>query len=97
MTCGNPFQPWFAEHEEAVLMNIDTKRYAEELFPSNYESWRHCVEVKCNLALTAEFIQARIAVLGDPHHVESRRFTNLYGEPWREQVLAWFQRAATEV
>ena len=74
----------------------DTERYAAELFPSNYASWRYCIEVKCSLALTPEFLQARIAVLGDPHHEESRRFARLYGEPWREQVLAWFQRAAAE-
>ena len=72
----------------------DTERYARELFPSNYASWRYCIEVKCGLALTPEFLQARIAVLGDPRHEESRRFTKLYGKPYHEQVLAWFQRAA---
>ena len=75
----------------------DTARYTEELFPSNYASWRYCIEVKCNLALTPEYIRSRIAVLADSRHEESRRFARLYGESWREQVLAWFQRAAAEV
>jgi hypothetical protein len=75
----------------------DTTRYAEELFPSNYASWRYCIEVKCNQVLTPEYVQMRIAVFSNPQHEESRRFTNLYGEPWREQVLAWFQQAATEM
>ncbi len=48
-----------------------TERRAAELFPSNYASWRYCIEVKCRLALTPEFHQARIAALGDPHHDES--------------------------
>ncbi|MBT3010540.1 MAG: hypothetical protein KUF77_04070 [Candidatus Thiodiazotropha sp. (ex Lucina aurantia)] len=74
----------------------DTARYADEMFPSDYASWRYCIEDKCGLALTPEFVQARIAVLGDPHHEESRRFASVYGEPWREQVLVWFQRAAAE-
>ncbi|MDJ0806502.1 MAG: hypothetical protein QNJ78_06675 [Gammaproteobacteria bacterium] len=74
----------------------DTERYAGELFPSDYTSWRYCIEVKCGLALTPEFLQARIAVLGDPRHEESRRFAELYGRSYREQVLGWFQRAAAE-
>ena len=73
-----------------------TDRYAAELFPDDYISWRYCIEVKCGLALTPEFLQARIAVLGDPRHEESRRFASLYSESYREQVLAWFQRAAAE-
>ena len=78
-------------------MADDTERYAAELFPGDYASWRYCIEVKCGLALTPEFLQARIAVLGDTRHQESQRFASLYGEPYREQVLAWFQRAAAEV
>jgi len=78
-------------------MADDTERYAAEMFPSDYPSWRYCIEVKCGLALTSEFLQARIAVLGDPRHEDSQRFAKLYGETYREQVLAWFQWAAAEV
>lgn len=77
-------------------MADDTERFAAELFPGDYTSWRYCIEVKCGLALTPQFLQARIAALGDPRHEESQRFAKLYGEQYREQVLAWFQRAATE-
>lgn len=78
-------------------MADDTERYAAELFPSDYTSWRYCIEVKCGLALTPEFLRVRIAVLGDQHHEEAQRFARLYGEPYREQVLGWFRRAAAEV
>ncbi len=71
----------------------ETDQYAEEIFPSNYESWRYCIEVKCGLVLTSKFLQARIAVLSDPQNKESRRFANLYGKPYREQVLTWFRHA----
>ena len=77
-------------------MTDDTQRYAADLFPGDYKSWRYCIEIKCSLALTPEFLQARIAILGDPHHEESQRFARLYGESYREQVLAWFQRAEAE-
>jgi hypothetical protein len=74
----------------------ETERYAEEIFPGDYASWRYCIEVKCGLALTPEFLQKRVAILGDPRHEEAQRFAQLYGEPYREQVLAWFKRAASE-
>ncbi len=77
-------------------MANETERHAAEMFPSDYSSWRHCIEVKCGLALTPEFLRARVAILGDPRQEESQRFASLYGEPYREQVLAWFQRAASE-
>jgi hypothetical protein len=73
-----------------------TEHYAAEVFPSDYASWRYCIEVKCGIAFTPEFLQQRIAVLSDPNHEETRRFAKLYGEPYREQVVGWFQRAAAE-
>ena len=78
-------------------MADNNERYAEELIPSNYASWRYCIEVKCGLALTSEFLRRRIAILEDPSQEESRRFIELYGKPYYQQVLAWFQRAASEV
>ena len=77
-------------------MADDTERYAAELLPSDYASWRYCIEVKCGVALTPEFLQARIAVLGDPRREEARHFESLYGESYRGQILAWFRRAAAE-
>jgi len=78
-----------------MVENIE--RYAEEVIPSDYASWRYCIEEKCGLALTPEFIRSRIAVLGDPRHDETRRFVMLYGKSYHQQVLAWFERAANEV
>ena len=72
----------------------DNKTIAEEIFPIGYESWRHCIEVKCGLSLTPEFLQTRITILGNPEHPESRRFADLYGDSYRKQVLTWFQQAA---
>jgi len=77
-------------------MTGQTERYAEEIFPSDYGSWRYCIEVKCGVPLTPEFLQARIAILSDPQQEETKRFTKLYGKPYQQQVLAWFQQAAAE-
>jgi len=73
-----------------------TERYAAELIPSDYASWRYCIEVKCGLALKPDFLRARIAVLSDPGQEETRRFARLYGDAHLKRVLGWFQQAAAE-
>ncbi len=77
-------------------MADDTNSFANESIPSSYASWRHYIEVKCDLKLTPEFLQDRIAVLSDPGHEESKSFAKSYGDAYREQVLTWYQRAAKE-
>ena len=78
-------------------MTDDLQRYANELFPTDYASWRYCIEVKCGIPLTQDFLQMRIAILGDVAREETQRFAQLYGDGYREQVLAWFRRAAGDV
>ncbi len=78
-------------------MNDNLQRYADEIFPSDYASWRYCIETKCGIPLTQDFIQARIAVLGDAGREETQRFSKLYGDDYREQVLGWFRQAADKV
>ncbi|MDJ0891455.1 MAG: hypothetical protein QNK18_09730 [Gammaproteobacteria bacterium] len=74
----------------------ETERYAAELLASDYASWRYCIEAKCGLALTLEFLKVHITLLGDPRHEETLRFASLYGDCYREQALAWFRCAAAE-
>ena len=74
-------------------MVSENHQFAEELFPGGYESWQYCIEVKCGLSLTPDYIEARIGILSDANHPESRRFTSLYGNSYREQVLTWFYHA----
>jgi hypothetical protein len=78
-------------------MTSDTERFATEIFPTDYASWRHCIEVKCGVQMTPDYLQARIKVLDDTGHEETRRFEGLYGEAYRRQVLTWFRQAASEV
>lgn len=73
-----------------------TEQHAAELIPSNYASWRYCIEVKCGLALTTDYLRERIVVLSNSDHEETKRFAKLYGNAHREQVLAWFREAAAE-
>ena len=77
-------------------MADDTGRYAEEMFPSDYASWRYCIEIKCDPALKPALLQASIAGLGDSRHVESRHFAHSYGKPQHEPLLARFFPAAID-
>ena len=77
-------------------MADETERYAAELLPSDYASWRYCIEAKCGQALTLEFLKVRIALPGDPRHEEALRFASLYGDCYREQELAWSRCAAAK-
>lgn len=65
--------------------------------PQTYAEWRHCIEVECGIHLTAAFIQARLAALGDVQAEETQRFRRLYGDAHWKRVLAWFERAAGEI
>lgn len=82
--------------EEPKLDPATRARYEEELFPQSYESWRYCIEHKCGLRLTRDYLQQRIGVLTDPQQEETLRFTRTYGNAYLAQVVAWFERAAAE-
>jgi hypothetical protein len=74
-------------------MDDDTAGFPPELIPSGYASWRYCIEVKCVIALTADYVEERIRVLADPGQEETQRFARTYGRDHLERVLGWFRRA----
>ncbi len=74
-------------------MADDTAGFAAELIPSGYASWRYCIEVKCGIALTPDYVEERIRVLADPGQEETQRFARTYGRAHLNQVLGWFWRA----
>jgi hypothetical protein len=75
-------------------MATDHERYADEIIPTSYASWRYCIEVKCGLPLTRDFVQGRIRVLADGGAEETRRFAKTYGQGHLERVMGWFRQAA---
>ena len=68
----------------------------ENIIPTTYAEWRHCIEKKCGLALTPDYIAARLAALRDERDAHTREFRRLYGEPHLRATVAWFERAQTE-
>ncbi len=67
------------------------------MIPASYADWRRCIEVDCQIQLTPAFVAARIDELNDATHFRTQQFVALYGPGYREQVLAWFQRARAEL
>jgi len=84
-------------HQDHAPAGADPSGYDAELFPSDYASWRHCIEVKCGLRLTRDYVQARLAVLSDPAREETERFIRTYGRAYWQQVVAWFRQAAEDM
>jgi len=67
------------------------------MIPQNYQEWRRCITEECGLALTADFIGARLAIWRDEKTFETGRFRELYGDAHWQAVIGWFEQAAKEV
>lgn len=62
----------------------------------NYEDWKHCITVACNIPLTADYIEHRIKSLNNPSDHHTRKFIDTWGETHLVQIISWFERAAAE-
>ena len=62
------------------------------VLPQTFEEWKYCIEIKCNIKLTNNYIQQRIEALTNPTDNNSNEFVKLYGESYKEQVLQWFHQ-----
>ena len=69
----------------------------DSLVPATYAAWRHCIEVECGLRLEAGYIRQRIAALEDAADHHTQQLVRRWGEPHRQRVVAWFQRARDEL
>ncbi|MGI9435586.1 MAG: hypothetical protein ACR2Q4_12285 [Geminicoccaceae bacterium] len=61
--------------------------------PGTYDEWRHCIEVKCGLQLTPEFVQQRLSALRDDRAFQTQRFREMWGDEHLRQVITWFEKA----
>jgi len=65
--------------------------------PLSYQNWKHCITQLCSIELTPEYIEARIATLGDHTGYEAQRFIQTWGEAHLERVRQWFAQAREEL
>lgn len=64
------------------------------MIPHDFETWRNCIEHKCNIPLTVEFAEQRLAIYNNFDLPETQRFIKLYGEEHYGRVKEWFARIA---
>ena len=66
---------------------------SNEVFPSTYEGWKHCITELCGIPLTKEYVEERISVFSNENSEEYKRFLKRYGNDWTQKVSGYFQQA----
>ncbi|MEM8795850.1 MAG: hypothetical protein AAGE61_09815 [Pseudomonadota bacterium] len=62
-----------------------------------YDDWKHCITEICKVPLTSDYVDARLTELRDTKHYNTKKFVDSWGEPHRQQVVAWFEQAEREL
>ncbi|MEL7231715.1 MAG: hypothetical protein AAGJ85_04315 [Pseudomonadota bacterium] len=65
--------------------------------PESYEDWKHCITVKCDIPLTAQYIDGRIAALTDDGDFNTQKFIERWGAKHHARTVEWFKRAKEEL
>ncbi|MXS85417.1 hypothetical protein ABO04_05680 [Nitrosomonas sp. HPC101] len=66
------------------------------MIPETFEEWQYCIQHDCGIALTSEFITARLTILRKSQHEETQRFVRHYGEVHRQRIIHWFEHALND-
>lgn len=69
----------------------------ENVIPTSYEQWRHCIEVRCKIPLTPKYIDERLTELQDKKHLKTKEFARRYGTEHLNRTITWFRRAVDEM
>ncbi|MCH2191376.1 MAG: hypothetical protein MK188_10670 [Gammaproteobacteria bacterium] len=67
------------------------------IIPTNFEEWKHCIEVECGLKLSKQFIEMRIKSMEDSTEHYTQQFIKRYGNQYHLQVLGWFRTAHSQL
>ena len=65
--------------------------------PNTYEEWKHCITVKCDIPLTLDYVQERIAALTDDKDLHTQKFIERWARAHHKRALAWFRQAAEDL
>jgi len=68
----------------------------QNIIPTTYAEWRHCITEVCGIPLTESYIQERIKALNNFDDHMTTSFVRLYGEPQRQATIGWFEQALQE-
>lgn len=62
----------------------------------SYEEWHAFSTGPCGLKLSGAYCRERAAELLDDTSPSTRSFVGAYGKKYRDSVVSWFERAASE-
>lgn len=65
--------------------------------PSNYEEWKHCITVKCDIPLTASYVEERLSALMNDGDYQTQKFKDRWGAKHHARTVEWFKRAKDEL
>ncbi|MBK1831104.1 hypothetical protein JIN77_10230 [Verrucomicrobiaceae bacterium R5-34] len=63
---------------------------------TNYHDWRSTMIDRAGLTLNHDYCSERLSVLEDENAAETQTFIRLYGAPYHQKVVGWFQQALSE-
>jgi hypothetical protein len=69
----------------------------EQVIPRSNASWQYCIEKKCGIVLSADFIRRRSASLASEATEETIRLRKLYGDSDWLLLRERFSRAEREL
>lgn len=69
----------------------------DNVVPTTFAQWRHCIEVECGLVITPRFLADRLAALQNPKDPHTQRFLRVWGQSHHARVLEWFRQAQAEL
>ena len=61
------------------------------IIPKNFEDWKWCIEKKCGIPLTVDFVKSRLAIYNDYSNAETQRFVANYGKEHLESIKDWIK------
>lgn len=64
------------------------------MIPTDFDSWKTCIEQQCGIPLTVEFAKQRLALYTNRELPETRQFIRLYGHPHYARIVHWFGQIA---
>jgi hypothetical protein len=65
--------------------------------PKDYIEWKKCIEIDCQIPLTAEFITSRLSSLRNESEQSTKKLIELYGMAHLQRLVEWFSRAHEEL
>jgi L-fucose isomerase-like protein len=64
---------------------------------TQFEEWKYCIERKCKIVLTIEYVETRIKELSRRQSADVERFIQLYGENHLNVILGHFRKVQTDL